>query len=114
MVYQGRAHLRSLKGKGVSMFIRRIFFGVLAGAVFGVGTASAQTLRLLEQRESLYNNIYVTEKLPFVGLSFGHNNKFYAESIFNTTDDRDLPVPYTRVMTVGVMYAKEMRSMVEI
>lgn len=92
------------------MFIRSVF----AAALFGIGAASAQAPRLLEQRESLYNNIYVFEKPPERGLSFGHNKKFYAESIFNTADDRDLPVPYTRMMTVGVMYAKEIRSVLEI
>lgn len=54
------------------------------------------------------------EKRPEIALTFGHNRKFYAESIFNTADDRDLPVAYTRLMTVGLMYARQMRSIVEI
>jgi spermidine synthase len=95
-------------------FIRSVFLGALAGAILGSSVASAQAPRLLESRESLYNNIYVFEKPPEVALTFGHNKKFYAESIFNTRDDRDLPVAYTRVMTVGLMYAREMHSILEI
>lgn len=96
------------------MVVRSVWLGAFLGALFGINAAAAQGLRLLEQRESLYNNIYVTEKAPMVGLSFGHNKKFYAESIYNRDDDRELIVSYTRVMTVGLLYAKELRSILEI
>jgi spermidine synthase len=95
------------------MLIRSVILGALAGAFLCAG-ASAQQPRLLESRESLYNNIYVFSKPPEVGLTFGYNKKFYAESIFNTNDDRDLPVSYTRIMTVGLMYAREIHSILEI
>lgn len=92
----------------------RVVLGLLVGALAGIDMASAQAPRLLESRESPYSNIYVFEKPPEVALTFGHNKKFYAESIFNTSDDRDLPVSYTRVMTVGLAYAKQVRSILEI
>ena len=57
-------------------------------------------------KESLYNNIYVYGEGPYVSMTFGYNRAIYTESIFNTLDDRDLPVEYTRYMTSALMYAK--------
>ena len=37
--------------------MRSVFFSALAIAFLGLGAASAQNQRLLESRESLYNNI---------------------------------------------------------
>jgi spermidine synthase len=96
------------------MVIRSVVPGVLAAICLGMAAATAQAPRLLEQRESLYNNIFVFEKPPEIALTFGHNKKFYAESIGNKHDDRDLPVSYTRLMTVGLIYARELRSILEI
>jgi spermidine synthase len=95
-------------------FIRPAFLGALAGVLLGVNASDAQAPRLLESRESLYNNIYVFEKPPEVALTFGHNKKYYAESIFNTRDDRELPVSYTQFMTVALMYARDVHSILEI
>lgn len=95
------------------MVFRSVLLATLAMGV-GIPAAAAQAPRLLEQRESLYNNIFVFEKPPEIALTFGHNKKFYAESIVNKDDDRDLPVAYTRLMTVGLIYARELRSILEI
>jgi spermidine synthase len=94
--------------------IRSVFLGTLAGALLGIGTASAQNARLLESRESLYNNIYVYARSPYVIMTFGHNKEIYTESVFDTGDDRVLPVPYTRYMTAALMYAKNVHSILEI
>ncbi len=96
------------------LLIRSVCLGALAAICLGQAAASAQQPRLVETRESLYNTIYVSEKLPYVVLSFGHNKQIYPESVFNTTDDRELLVSYTQLMTAGVMYAKETRSILEI
>jgi spermidine synthase len=97
------------------MMIRRVFLGALASALAGVAAASAQDSRnLLESKESLYNNIYVYEQPPYVSMTFGHNRRIYTESVYNTRDDRDLPVDYTRFMTASLMYAKEIHSILEI
>ena len=94
---------------------RRVFFGVLVSALAGVAAASAQDSRnLLESKESLYNNIYVYEQPPYVSMTFGHNRRIYTESVYNTRDDRDLPVEYTRFMTASLMYAKDVHSVLEI
>ncbi|WP_024512195.1 fused MFS/spermidine synthase [Bradyrhizobium sp. ARR65] len=96
------------------MIIRSLVFGMLASAV-AVAAAHAQDNRnLLESKESLYNNIYVYEQPPYVSMTFGHNRRIYTESVYNTHDDKDLPVDYTRYMTASLMYAKDVHSILEI
>ena len=97
------------------MVIRSVMFGAIASALVGVAAAPAQDSRnLLESKESLYNNIYVYEQPPYVSMTFGHNRRIYTESVYNTRDDRDLPVEYTRFMTASLMYAKDVHSVLEI
>ncbi|HZV03643.1 MAG TPA: fused MFS/spermidine synthase [Gemmataceae bacterium] len=97
------------------MIKRSFVFGMLLSAVLGVGGAFAQDSRnLLESKESLYNNIYVYSEPPYVSMTFGHNRRIYTESMYNTHDDRDLPVDYTRYMTASLMYAKDVHSILEI
>jgi spermidine synthase len=69
-------------------------------------TAAAQEPqgKLLESRESKYNSIFVYQNGDFISMTFGHNKKVFTESIYNTRDDRDLPVTYTRFMTASVAY----------
>jgi len=69
---------------------------------------------LLESKESLYNNIYIYQADNLVYLTFGHNKRLYTESIYNALDDRELPVPYTRFMTVGLAYARNADHILEI
>ena len=47
-------------------------------------------------------------------MTFGHNRRIYTESIYNTRDERDLPVDYTRFMTASLMYAKDIHAILEI
>lgn len=102
------------------MFIRSVILSTLAIAFFGIGAASAQNPppmgppRLLESRESLYNNIYVYDRSPYVILTFGHNKQIYTESVFNTADDRDLLIIYTQFMTASLMYARNVHAILEI
>jgi spermidine synthase len=97
------------------MYIRSVVFGMLAFGLIGIAVSSAQDNRnLLASKESLYNNIYVYEDPPYVSMTFGHNRRIYTESMYNTHDDRDLPVDYTRFMTAGLMYAKDIHSILEI
>jgi spermidine synthase len=74
----------------------------------------AEERKLIESRESLYNNIYIYKQGPLVSLTFGYNRNIYTESIYNTHDDRDLPVEYTRYMTASLMYAREIHSILEV
>jgi spermidine synthase len=97
------------------MIIRSVIFGVLASTLVGVAASCAQDNRnLVESKESLYNNIYVYEQPPYLSMTFGYNRRIYTESMYNTQDDRDLPVDYTRFMTASLMYAKDVHSILEI
>jgi spermidine synthase len=97
------------------MIVRSLVAGAIASVAFFVAAPQAQEARrLIESRESLYNNIYVYQQGPYVSLTFGYNRTIYTESTYNTQDDRDLPVEYTRYMTASLMYAKELHSILEI
>jgi spermidine synthase len=70
--------------------------------------------RLIEERASTYNNIYVYKDGADVIMTFGHNRRFYTESIFDSTNELALPVTYTRYMTVGLAYASAADNLLEI
>jgi spermidine synthase len=97
-----------------SMRIRSVIFGMLASSLVATAGVAQDTRNLLESKESLYNNIYVYEQPPYRSMTFGHNRRIYTESVYNTRDDRDLPVDYTRFMTASLMYAKDVHSILEI
>ncbi|WP_315702567.1 MULTISPECIES: fused MFS/spermidine synthase [unclassified Bradyrhizobium] len=96
------------------MLIRSVIFGALASVLFTAASQAQDTRHLLESKESLYNNIYVYEQPPYRSMTFGHNRRIYTESVYNTQDEKDLPVDYTRFMTASLMYAKDVHSILEI
>lgn len=63
---------------------------------------------LLAAVESEYNNIYVYREEPHVTMQFGLNDKLYTESKMVVGDELELPVPYTRLMTLGTVYSDRM------
>ena len=77
----------------------------------GVGLANG---KLLESRESLYNNIYVFEQGDLVIMQFGKNERFWTESVYDRSDARALPVTYTRYLTAALAYPPEVDSILEI
>ena len=83
-------------------------------ALLLVTAAHADARQLLESRDSLYNNIYVYREGPYLSMTFGYNQHLYEESLFNPLDDRELPVSYTRFMTVGLAYPGKVSSILEI
>ena len=70
--------------------------------------------KLLESRESLYNNIYVFEQGDLVIMQFGKNERFWTESVYDRSDKRALPVTYTRYLTAALAYPPEVDSILEI
>jgi spermidine synthase len=100
------------------MFVRSFAAGVigliLSAAVLIVRSDAQDSRTLVESKESLYNNIYVYRQGPYYSMTFGYNRTIYTESIYNSLDDRDLPVEYTRYMTASLMYAKTINSILEI
>ena len=74
-----------------------------------------QARELIESRESKYNNIYVHKDGPLFAMSFGHNRRFYTETIYDPRDELALPVTYTRYMTVALAYLDKVpKSLLEI
>lgn len=69
---------------------------------------------LVESRESVYNNIYVYRTGTYVSMTFGHNQDLFEESRCNTSDDRELPIPYTQFMTASLIYPNKINSILEI
>ena len=99
------------------MIARLLIASLVAAAAFLAPVSASRALdqrKLLESKESLYNNIYIYGQGPYVSLTFGYNRNIYTESIYNTLDDRDLPVEYTRAMTASLIYAKNLHSILEI
>jgi spermidine synthase len=86
---------------------------LVALVVAGLPPARAEPT-LIEERSSTYNNIYVYKEGSNVIMTFGHNRRFYTESIYDTADELALPVTYTRFMTVGLAYAGAADSLLEI
>ena len=92
-----------------------IAIGILAVGMLLTSEARADDDRqLIESKESLYNNIYVYKQGDYYAMTFGYNRRIYTESIYNSKDDRDLPVSYTRDMTATLIYAKDVHSILEI
>jgi spermidine synthase len=83
-------------------------------ALLAATAVQAGERKLLVEKESLYNNIYIYSDPPLVTLTFGHNGRLYTESAYNTKDELDLPIAYTRYMTAGLIYPKEIKSILEI
>lgn len=93
---------------------RRLVLGLwLAASLFGAPAGWAQE-DAVEARESKYNNIYVYKRDQYYTMTFGHNKRFYTESIYDTTNELALPVTYTRYMTLALAYAAETNNVVEI
>jgi spermidine synthase len=78
------------------------------------GTAGYAGQQLVEERSSTYNNIYVYKDGSQMIMTFGHNKRFYTESIYDTTNELALPVTYTRFMTVGLAYASGLDNLLEV
>jgi spermidine synthase len=92
---------------------RGLLLALLVLAGIGAGSAFAEP-RLIEERSSTYNNIYVYKEGSNVIMTFGHNRRFYTESIYDSTDELALPVTYTRFMTVGLAYTSAADNLLEI
>src|SRR5262245_5242600 len=92
---------------------RGLALAILVCAGAGLCSAHAEW-QLIEERGSTYNNIYVYKDGPNMIMTFGHNKRFYTESIYNTKNELELPVTYTRFMTVGLAYSSGLENLLEI
>src|SRR5262249_29955612 len=92
---------------------RGLALAILVCVAAGVAVAHAEW-QLIEERNSTYNNIYVYKGGSNIIMNFGQNKRFYTESIYDTKNELDLPVTYTRFMTVGLAYASGLENLLEI
>ena len=83
-------------------------------ATLTAASVAAAEKRQIEHKESIYNSIYVSENGPYVIMEFGRNRTLYTESAANRSDPLELPVAYTRYMTVGMAYPKRVGKVLEI
>jgi spermidine synthase len=91
----------------------RLTIALLTVAAIGVGLAHAE-MKLIDERDSNYNNIYVYKDGTNIYMTFGHNRRFYTESIYDSSNELALPVTYTRFMTVGLAYTSKLDNLLEI
>ena len=69
---------------------------------------------LIAAIETEYNNIYIYKNREYVTMKFVRLGTGYTESTVNTKDGSELPVFYTRVMLVGLLYADSPRNILMI
>jgi spermidine synthase len=60
--------------------------------------------------ETEHNDIYINKRREELTMSFQLKGWDYDESIINLKDPDDLPVKYTRNMTLGVIYPEDVKS----
>ena len=103
---QNRRNL--LKGPGM-----RLLTGLVGIFLTSMSIATAED-GLLESRESIYNNIFVLQRGDRVIMQFGKNARFWTESVYDRSDNRALPVSYTRFLTTALAYPEKTDSVLEI
>ncbi len=108
--------------KAVALFLLTLF------TAFGGGDAQADTLvdeklrnellkkpdGQLSRVETEYNDIFIHKRRNEITMSFQLKGWNYTESVTNLRDPDDLPVAYTRYMTLPVIYPPEPKSILMI
>ena len=90
---------------------------VVGGIIFaGAGRAQVKSPggKLLDSKESLYNNIYIFKRDGLIIMTFGKNNHYWFESAYDPTDELKLPYMYSRYMGLSMAYASKVQSIAEI
>jgi spermidine synthase len=99
-------------------FSRRAFTDGLLAALCAAGAptaaAKAASYGSVARRESQYATTYVDRDGPYLTMRFGVNRCLFTESRYNPSDPAELPVVYTRYMTIALAYAVRAERVVEI
>lgn len=82
--------------------------------VFAVNPLFARADILIESKESIYNNIYIYDRSGLIVMKFGLNDRYWTETIYDPSDDKVLPIRYTRFMTVSLAYVRQINSIAEV
>ena len=64
--------------------------------------------------ETEYNDIFITKRRNELMMSFQLKGYDYTESVANLADPDDLPIRYTQIMTLGVIYPPQVRNVLMI
>ncbi len=78
--------------------------------------AVAEVLRkpdgVIAHIEGEYNDIFLTKERQILTMAFRRMRSTYVESSSNLSDLEDLPIPYTQLMTIGLLYPNEVKRIV--
>lgn len=94
--------------------LTRIFAAVLVYLAFYSGSSSFAAAKLIEKIESPYSSIFVYKSGNYIKMLFGNGRLKSTESVYNPLDKYELPVPYTRFMTAGLFYTKDVKRILVI
>jgi spermidine synthase len=87
---------------------------LLAPAFTRAATVADLRENLIEEKDTPYNQIYVFKNGDYVTMKFGLRERRFTESVSNARNPRELPVLYTRALTLGVACADDARSVLMI
>lgn len=95
---------------------RRDFIGGCLAAIGAASPVAAQprTYGSIAKRESQYATTYVDRDGAYLTMRFGVNSCLFTETRYNPDDPSELPVVYTRYMTVALAYAANPSRVIEI
>lgn len=94
--------------------MRATKLGLVVATLLAMAGPAAAAPTLIEAKESQYNSIFVYESGDYVIMTFGHNKRLYTESEANRNNPLELPVEYTRLMTLPLVYQKATNKVLEI
>lgn len=66
------------------------------------------------RRELQYTTTYIDRDGQYLAMRFGVNDCLFTESLYNPRDPAELPVTYTRYMTVALAYTRSANRVAEI
>ena len=103
--------------------LKRLFLSLVYCVwIFSSDTIAAEALTkdflatlpdgLVEHIESEYNDIYITKEDALIRMAVRRHRFEYTESARDIKDDKALPVPYTQVMTLGLVYQGEPKKII--
>jgi spermidine synthase len=96
---------RLIRGKATPVVaaVALCVVGTLAVLPHSADAASVRDLRenLIEEKDTPYNQIYIFRSGNYVTMKFGLRERRFTESVSNYRNPRELPVLYTRALTLG-------------
>lgn len=103
-------HRRALTGS----LLGTLFAASAPASVWAQGGGAARQYGAIARRESQYATTYIDREGDYLTMRFGVNRCLFTESRYNPNDPAELPVVYTRTMTVALAYTQRAARMVEI